>query len=70
LIVVDAASIARAVFRKASLPVAAEAAQRGLTDEILDAELAAYNADQRGPGAPTDPRSSLTLQRLSARHSE
>ena len=28
--------------------LAAEAARRGLTDEILEAELAAYNAERRG----------------------
>jgi hypothetical protein len=31
---------------------AAEAARRGLTDEILDAELAAYNAERRERVAP------------------
>ncbi|WP_428483765.1 hypothetical protein [Rhodopila sp.] len=35
--------------------ISAEAARRGLTDEILDAELAAYNAEHREPNAP--PRS-------------
>lgn len=35
--------------------LAADAARRGLTEEILDAELAAYNAERRGPGAPPDP---------------
>ena len=29
--------------------IAAEAERRGLTDEILEAELAAYNADGRDP---------------------
>jgi hypothetical protein len=33
--------------------VSAEAARRGLTDEILDAELAAYNAERREPSAPS-----------------
>jgi hypothetical protein len=28
--------------------IAAEARRRGLTDEILEAELAAYNAERRG----------------------
>jgi hypothetical protein len=32
--------------------IASDAARRGLTDEILDAELAAYNAERRGPSAP------------------
>lgn len=32
--------------------MAAEAEQRGLTDEILDAELAAYNAERRDPAPP------------------
>lgn len=30
----------------------AEAARRGLTDEILDAELAAYNAERRDTDTP------------------
>jgi hypothetical protein len=34
---------------------AAEAERRGLTDEILDAELAAYNAERRERGAPPKP---------------
>jgi hypothetical protein len=29
--------------------ISAEARRRGLTDEILDAELAAYNAERRDP---------------------
>ena len=29
--------------------LAAEAARRGLTDKILDTELAAYNLEPRGP---------------------
>ncbi len=29
--------------------ISAEAERRGLTDEILEAELAAYNAERRGP---------------------
>lgn len=29
--------------------ISAEARERGLTDEILEAELAAYNAERRGP---------------------
>jgi hypothetical protein len=32
--------------------IAAEAARRGLTDEILEAELAAYNAERRDAAAP------------------
>lgn len=32
--------------------ISAEAVRRGLTDEILDAELAAYNAERREPSAP------------------
>lgn len=32
--------------------ISAEAARRGLTDDILDAELAAYNAERREPSAP------------------
>ena len=32
--------------------LAAEAARRGFTDEILDAELAAYNAERRGRTPP------------------
>jgi hypothetical protein len=35
--------------------ISAEAAERGLTDEILDAELAAYNAERREPSAPSTP---------------
>lgn len=35
--------------------VSAEAARRGLTDEILDAELAAYNAERREPSAQPKP---------------
>ena len=35
--------------------IAAEAARRGLTDDILDAELAAYNAERREPNAPPGP---------------
>ena len=35
--------------------ISAEAAKRGLTDEILDAELAAYNAERREPSAPPRP---------------
>ena len=34
--------------------IAAEAARRGLTQDILDAELAAYNAEGRGPDVPPD----------------
>jgi hypothetical protein len=30
-----------------------DARRRGLTDEILQAELAAYNAERRDPPAPT-----------------
>lgn len=30
----------------------ADAHARGLTDEIVDEELAAYNAERRGPDAP------------------
>lgn len=30
----------------------ADAHARGLTDEIVDAELAAYNAERRGPDSP------------------
>lgn len=29
--------------------ISAEARERGLTDEILETELAAYNAERRGP---------------------
>ena len=32
--------------------ISAEAAKRGLTDEILEAEIAAYNAERREPSAP------------------
>lgn len=32
--------------------IAAEATRRGLTDEILDAELAAYNAERRDAPPP------------------
>ena len=32
--------------------ISAEAARRGLTDEILDAELAAHNAERREQNAP------------------
>ena len=35
--------------------ISAEAAKRGLTDEILEAELAAYNAERREPSAPSNP---------------
>lgn len=35
--------------------LAVEAARRGLTAEILDAELAAYNAERREPDAPPEP---------------
>ena len=35
--------------------ISAEAAKRGLTDEILEAELAAYNAERREPIAPSNP---------------
>jgi len=35
--------------------IAAEAARRGLTEEILDAELAAYNAERRERAAPPKP---------------
>ena len=35
--------------------MSAEAERRGLTDEILDAELAAYNAERRGPAASPKP---------------
>jgi hypothetical protein len=34
--------------------ISAEAASRGLTDERLDAELAAYNAERREPDVPTN----------------
>lgn len=32
--------------------ISADAARRGLTDEILEAELAAYNAERRDAEAP------------------
>jgi hypothetical protein len=32
--------------------ISAEAVRRGLTDEILEAELAAYNAERRDRGPP------------------
>lgn len=32
----------------------AEAARRGLTQAVLDEELAAYNAERRAPGSPDD----------------
>jgi hypothetical protein len=35
--------------------ISAEAARRGLTDDILEAELAAYNAERREPNAPSTP---------------
>ena len=35
--------------------ISAEAARRGLTDEILDEELAAYNAERREPDALPGP---------------
>ena len=35
--------------------ISAEAARRGLTDEILDEELAAYNAKRREPDALPGP---------------
>ena len=44
------ASLARAF--AAMDAVSAEAARRGLTDEILDAELTAYNAERRKTGTP------------------
>jgi hypothetical protein len=34
--------------------ISAEAAKRGLTDEILEAELVAYNAERREPSVPFD----------------
>ena len=34
--------------------ISAVAAKRGLTDEILKAELAAYNAERREPSAPSE----------------
>ncbi len=34
--------------------LSAEAAQRGLTQAVLDEELAAYNAERRAPGSPAD----------------
>ena len=34
--------------------ISAVAAKRGLTDEILEAELAAYNAERREPSAPSE----------------
>jgi hypothetical protein len=34
--------------------ISAEAAKRGLTDEILEAEFAAYNAECREPSAPSN----------------
>jgi len=37
--------------------ISAEAARRGLTDEILEAELAAYNAERREWNAPPGPSS-------------
>ncbi len=35
--------------------ISAGAAKRGLTDEILEAELAAYNSERREPSAPSPP---------------
>ena len=35
--------------------MSAEAERRGLTDELLDEELAAYNAERRGPAASPKP---------------
>lgn len=35
--------------------MSAEAERRGLTDEILEEELAAYNAERRGPAASSTP---------------
>lgn len=35
--------------------ISAEAARHGLTDEILEAELAAYNAERRERNAPPAP---------------
>lgn len=35
--------------------LAADAARRGFTEAVLDTELAAYNAEQRGPGASPEP---------------
>ena len=35
--------------------MSAEAERRGLTDEILEEELAAYNAERRGPAASSMP---------------
>ena len=35
--------------------ISLEAAKRGLTDEILEADLAAYNAERREPSAPSNP---------------
>lgn len=35
--------------------ISLEAAKRGLTDEILEAELATYNAERREPSAPSNP---------------
>lgn len=34
--------------------LSAEAARRGLTDEILEEELAAYNAERRGGNVPPE----------------
>ena len=34
--------------------LSADAARRGLTQDILDNELEAYNAERRGPGSTAD----------------